>query len=119
MPTLPPTALRTASATACGCFLVVVVVVLDTADRLTVLFTLLVGVVAAEVGVAAVANMADEATAAAGMMVNGVLGAVKNCVGTDTGTGPAIGPEIAPGIWAATGLVGVAGAVLTPTALFT
>jgi len=71
------------------------------------------------VGVAAVANMADEATAAAGMMVNGVLGAVKNCVGTDTGTGPAIGPEIAPGIWAATGLVGVAGAELTPTALFT
>jgi len=79
-PTPPPTpspALRTASAAAGGCFLVVVVV-LVTADRLTVLFTLLVGVVAAEVGVAAVANMADEATAAAGMMVNGVLGAAKN-----------------------------------------
>lgn len=71
-------------ATAADCLVVVVVdlvVVLVTSHRLTVLFTLLIGVVAADVGVAAVANIAAAATAAAplqaGMIVSGVVGAVK------------------------------------------
>lgn len=89
-------------AAAAGCL--VVVVVLVTSHRLTVLFTLLIGVVAAEVGVAAVANMAAAATAAAplqaGMMVSGVVGAAKYCA-------PA-GGQLAEAY-----LVGVAGAAAT------
>lgn len=79
------------------------VVVLVTSHRLTELFTLLLGVVAAEVGVAAVANMAAAATAAplhAGIIVSGVVGAAKYCAP-------------AGGIPAEAYLVGVAGAAAT------
>lgn len=76
-------------AAATGCLVVVVVdlvVVLVTSHRLTVLFTLMFGVLAAEVGVAAVANMVAAATAAAplqaGMIVSGVVGAAKYCAPT-------------------------------------
>lgn len=94
-----------AAATA-DCLVVVVVdlvVVLVTSHRLTELFTLLLGVVAAEVGVAAVANIAAAATAAplhAGIIVSGVVGAAKYCAP------PAVMPADAY-------LVGVAGAAAT------
>lgn len=80
------------------------VVVLVTADRLTVLFTLLVGVVAAEVGVAGMI---------VGMIVSGVLGAAKNCAGTEMGMGPT-----APTVATADGLVGVTGTLFTCSCMY-